>query len=693
MHRRLPCLALAATLTLFLGLATGASAEEAKPSAPAPEEAPASDETKEEPKSDTAEAPADEASGAGAASSPSPEKEPGDFGTVAALEGGSGVRVQSICTNCNQANLTINGVTGEQHVLVTFDDVPAAGGLGTVYALNQFPADLVGYTHVTRGPGTVQSGSGGMGGTIEFHSAPRTEQQRGFLRAELGDWSTRSLKVAGADRWGPVGALVYLQGIDQDEVDANGDGPNEVGAFFRQTYHGLFDFHLTERQVLTVNGLYYGEDQEAGPGRPVRARNTFLDEDVHFNWHQYGLTWEHAGDDGSGVKLDVSTSRRFQAQFLPSGTAYLTVEDMKEHARLEGKVPLPHGALFTAAFGYQETRAKVFNEAAALERYVDDGLEHWELYAQYERGLGSHWDFSVGARYDAMTVFGRTRTFEEDPWIVEPDDPHAWLLPRATVHWKPNAKVVVGLSTGRFAVGPTPVFEKTCCGAEFSRAIDLLPEQAWSHQLQVEVHPTQDMRLTATIYQSDFDDYILRTVKYSTQGVPEYTNVNVPSARVKGWDLVHDMRFKGNMFNVGWTYTYSSPEDDQGHDLPYLARRAASAYLRFEHVPRGAKASLDARWTGPVRHYQLSPSPLPFQPPVGYRESEDFVTADVSYEQRIGKKGWYVQAGITNLTDYVMSDLDRVDKNGNDIDDIYERCFDWGPITGRYGWVAVKWSR
>jgi hypothetical protein len=174
--------------------------------------------------------------------------------------------------------------------------------------------------------------------------------------------------------------------------------------------------------------------------------------------------------------------------------------------------------------------------------------------------------------------------------------------------------------------------------------------------------------------------------------VPEYTLQAVPSATVRGFDIVHDMRFKGNAYNVGWTYTFVSGEDGQDADLPYLARHAASAYLRYDNVRHGTKVSFDIRWTGPIRHFALSTGNAP-SPPVGWRESEDFTTADVNFEQRVGKKGWYVQAGVANITDYVMSDLDRVDRNDNGTDDIYERCYDWGPITGRYGYVAAKWNR
>ena len=68
-------------------------------------------------------------------------------------------------------------ITDAMTLVDTMDGMPVVSGLGTVYTLAQFPADLVGYTHVTHGPGSVLSGSSAIGGTIDFHSIERTTQR------------------------------------------------------------------------------------------------------------------------------------------------------------------------------------------------------------------------------------------------------------------------------------------------------------------------------------------------------------------------------------------------------------------------------------------------------------------------------------------------------------------------------------
>jgi outer membrane receptor protein involved in Fe transport len=261
---------------------------------------------------------------------------------------------------------------------------------------------------------------------------------------------------------------------------------------------------------------------------------------------------------------------------------------------------------------------------------------------------------------------------------------NSYFLPRAQAHFRPSAKLVLGLSAGRGIVGPTPVFEKTCCGAAYKRSIELVPERAWSYQGTVEWHPTLDMRLTTTLFWTDFTNYQERAVDQSAVNlyVPKYQNKNIPTARVRGMDVVHDMRFRDDVYNVGWTYTYSDPEDDHGKPLRFLSRHEASAYFRYNEREHGTSVSLDVRYVGPQSHYLLTETRLPADSPPEYVDSDGYVTADVRVEQRLGKKGWSVFGGASNLTDYVQSDLGE-----------FWRCYDWGPLQGRYAFVGAKLNR
>lgn len=668
---------------------------------------------------------ADEDAATEAASTPSA---PGSQGTdtAAQLEAGSGVRVKLMCTNCNAASLSVNGLSGE-HVPVWMDDMPTVSGLGTVYALAQFPSPFVSHTHVTHGPGSVLTGAAAIGGTIHLHSIEPTSQRRAFLDLGVADDAMHSVKLGGAQRWGRFGALAWLQAAEQQNVDANGDGWQEIGDFERVTAEAKLDFHLTDRQVLTVGASSYGEDQVQGPGGPeffppVRDY-VKKDESAYFNWQTYSLRWKWQRDDGITLKFGGRYSRREQQQWtipvltspLPPEVWTFIIEDEQAQARLAAEVPLASGLLSVGtAWSHLNLQVNqkytVRTTTGRAPYFIVDNLDQEQLWAEYSRGLGSRWDFSAGVRGDRFTVYGRTvardttsptPSYEKDPKVA-----YDRFQPRAQAHFRPNQSVILGLAVGRGAQGPTPAFAETCCGARYQRSLQLRPEDSWSYQASVELHPTADQRISIRLFRTDFDDYHVKAVYRSDAYVAYYTRKNVPDARVQGIDFVHDMRFQDDMFNVGWTFTYTdsrmsdvyattdsndllmtwprSPPgpylvSPAGADVPFTPKTAGSAYFRYQGRKRGTSVSFNWSYEGSLKHFELFNGVRERNQPWSYLKSDAYWTADLEVEQRIGRKGWSAVGGVRNINDYVQADLGDIN-----------RIYDWGPLQGRTAFGGMK---
>jgi outer membrane receptor protein involved in Fe transport len=344
--------------------------------------------------------------------------------------------------------------------------------------------------------------------------------------------------------------------------------------------------------------------------------------------------------------------------------------------------------------------------------FLIDNLDQDELWAEYARGLSSKWDASLGVRGDRFEAYGRTVKRAGFPAvIVHETDPtlrYDRFEPRAQVHFRPNGKVVLGFAVGKGAAGPTPTFTETCCGAKYQRSLHLRPEDSWSYQASAEFHPTPDMRVSARLFRTDFEDYQQKVVYRSDSYIAYYTRKNIPEARVQGIDIVHDMRFKDDMFNVGWTWTISDSEGsdvyatdefneivtefrgqtgpflvaEDGDPLAFIAKHSGSAYLRYKDVARGTSINFNWSYQGSLRHFQLSDLERTEADPWAYLESDAYWTADIDFEQRIGQKGWSVYGGVRGINNYVQSDLGDLD-----------RIYDWGPIQGRTGFVGMKFSR
>ena len=122
-----------------------------------------------------------------------------------------------------------------------------------------------------------------------------------------------------------------------------------------------------------------------------------------------------------------------------------------------------------------------------------------------------------------------------------------------------------------------------------------------------------------------------------------------------------------------------SPE---GADLAFIPKNAGSAYFRYDQTARGTSINVNWSYQGSLKHFQLNQFNRRSTEPWPMLTSDAHWTADVDFEQRIGRKGWAVYGGVRNLTDYVQSDLGDLD-----------RIHDWGPIQGRSAFVGMKFGR
>jgi len=107
-------------------------------------------------------------------------------GTVAAEEAtpertedqleASGVAIQTVCTNCNNADLSLGGL-GNDHVPIVCDGLPVPKGLAQVYLLSVTPPTILDKIAVKRGPYSAELEGSAVGGAIKLE---RREPQPGL---------------------------------------------------------------------------------------------------------------------------------------------------------------------------------------------------------------------------------------------------------------------------------------------------------------------------------------------------------------------------------------------------------------------------------------------------------------------------------------------------------------------------------
>ena len=97
---------------------------------------------------------------------------------VGGLQGQAGVRVQTMCTHCNSANVQVGGLS-QDLVPMFFGPYPLIGGLAVSYVLNMLPPDSVAEAQASRAARARRSSRRRRRGASSPSSRPRRRSCRG----------------------------------------------------------------------------------------------------------------------------------------------------------------------------------------------------------------------------------------------------------------------------------------------------------------------------------------------------------------------------------------------------------------------------------------------------------------------------------------------------------------------------------
>jgi outer membrane receptor protein involved in Fe transport len=176
----------------------------------------------------------------------------------------SGVAVQTLCTNCNNADLSISGM-GNEHVSVVCDGVPVPSGLAQIYLLSVMPQTRIDKVEVRRGAGDPGYLGAAVGGGIEIERSEPQEKFRLNASADGGGygWRAGRLDASGVAGW--FGGYVVASWSESDAIDSNDDGFENLPQSERYTIEAGLDMKPSEAHRIRVGTTIYDEDQVDGP--------------------------------------------------------------------------------------------------------------------------------------------------------------------------------------------------------------------------------------------------------------------------------------------------------------------------------------------------------------------------------------------------------------------------------------------
>lgn len=626
------------------------------------------------------------------------------------LEGSSGVRVATMCTNCNVANVTMNGQTGDR-VQVWQDGLPVVGGLASVYLLSVMPPEGIASTEILRGAGTVLSGAEAAVGAVVLRTRNPQLQKEPFLSlsADVGSYDWLGQKIIGSGRKGRFGGLFAVTHARSNGSDPNDDGVYDLGRFERITYGGTGTVEIYKNSYLRVDALGYSEDQNENKGA-FNAVQGFSQEDVTIRRHQESVTGVFALPDGSRLnvlgrysKRDQDTSdnaRPHELYQLP----YMKVEEKARHGQLLYERTIANRHLLTAGFAMsvRDVFGTIANKGA--DGTMTDVIRYRSAFAQMEFALPKRFDLTLGVLYTDHGMSG-DQTFGGYPPSY--DRKKVRFLPRLRLAWKASRVVSLSLSAGEAVVPAPSPFDRVCCGQIPVPNTNVLPETSWNYLLDLDLVPARWVKIRGSVFRHDYEDYVQKMAIFGRQDSPVSPFhpvmgiVNYSDFTLYGGEISTEFRFFEKL-SFGFEASHLRVRDrdpidafvfDERQTFPWfslpqgtlanLPKDQASAFLKWEHPAWGLDLSAQAQYTGPMT-IQVLKDQADFgllQIVNKFETTPSFWIYNFGVKKRIGDH-FAIFGGVDNIGDAYQDDLEKWQ---------YE-IYNWGPLRGRYFYAGVSWQ-
>jgi outer membrane receptor protein involved in Fe transport len=638
-------------------------------------------------------------------------------GTVtSALQGQDGVRIQTLCTHCNSANIQVGGLS-QDFVPISLNGYPVLGGLATSMIFSILPADTVAGAKVAKGPGAAQAPASAAGGVIRLTESTPLELPRLDFAGEAGSYDRERGTVRFA---GPLGSWVrgsLVAGRETaDTVDDDGDGVNDVGAVDRDFTEVRLEFDAGRDHTLDVGFSWIDEENIDGRGAwdaiapVVDPDNTLPDwtrEDALLDRREYRAGWEWKLGKGRSLDLRLLADNRHQTlrsqltripDWLGLDSDMLIDRFVIGEDNQWGAVSYRHpvgvkGVIAAGIEGHdQEVDATNVDPIDVLGGFVieetaKDIVESRSGFVDFDFKVGSKSNLHVGLRHadlkwgadDIREYRSRSRT-----------------LPRGTFSFRPADGWTLKLIAGSSFRAPAPIFSEICCGLDYERNVDTASETGTTVGLEGLFQPSPDLRVTVYAARSEFDDYILKLVGWTGALGGSFLNTialaNVSETRADTaevalrWIPVPRLTLDGSM---GWLEHHNEGDElvpvvlrslntinylpvDR---IPYQPMRTGSLSATVS-LPRETQLTGQASYTGPMPIQQYEPLLVLDE----MLESPGFWLVNFSFRVPLAKELELI-GGVDNITDRLQNDLTTP-----------TRDYNWGPLAGRSWRAGLRYS-
>lgn len=333
-----------------------------------------------------------------------------------------GVRVETNCQNCGFTQVRLNGLDGP-YTQILINSRPVFSSLISVYGLEMIPSYLIEKVEVVKSGGSALYGANAIAGTINVITKEpvlnRWEVQSNYasIDGRSNDWNT-SANGAYVSNDLDFGISAFVNVRDREPYDANSDGFTEMVALDAKVF-GLKSFYkFSPNTKVSIDVNHIDEFRRGGNALNSKPEFTDITEQLGHNIWMYGLNVDqylNGGKDKMSVYASFQKTirdsyygglggGRTPADSLLAANAYGRTNDQSMVTGLQWNHFSNESHVISGGVEFQNNRTD--DKIPGYQRQVDQTVNNWGIYGQWEWQALNRLKLLMGLRYDNSYVKG-----------------------------------------------------------------------------------------------------------------------------------------------------------------------------------------------------------------------------------------------------------------------------------------------
>ena len=616
----------------------------------------------------------------------------------------TGLRVETDCQTCNYTQLRINGMSGG-YSQILINGRPTFSPLMGLYALEQFPSNMIDKIEIMKGGGSTLYGSSAIGGTVNIitktpkKNSAKIELSNSVINKQSNDYllSANSSIISESKS---SGVSLFINKRERDFFDSNNDNYSEIPYLNNISFGGNLFFIPSEKKKLDINFSkiyeyrYGGEMLNNIPAHLAeqseeRTHNIFtgnIDYQIFLNDFKSSIISYFAYQNTdrqhyTGIKPEINSDEYNDfLTDLPYG--YSNVQTINTGFQLNHIIRNSNSSN-VMTFGFDYLNDKVFDEISSYNYLIDQDSRDIGVFIQSDLEINENISILTGLRSDFHNYVDKTI-----------------FSPRLSMLYKYDERLQFRFGFGTGFRAPQALdtdLHIAFAGGGISRiglSPDLKEERSKSYNFSVNFDKAkQDWIAGFTIdlfYNVLENSFILQPVGQDEFG-ELFEKQNGKGAVIKGLNFEGRTNLNSEFqFEFGYTYQTSKYENSVQYidEIPgikeFIRTPNHYGYSIINYIKKNLTTSINYVHTGKMKVPHFAGATNQIASEIKTTKAFNELSIKFSYNLPTADNSFDLYAGLKNIFNDYQNDFD-IGKN-RDSNYIY------GPAQPRTVYLGIKYN-